>query len=114
MQRRNKLALALFVIMGIYTILPFCFGIIAKHYTKTFLQHENKTIGNVLNINVKLVQYDRRWFHSTAIMKLEQKTEDGIFEIIKKIPVLITHGLIYFFNGRVKNINRPMRNKHRN
>ncbi|OGT50107.1 MAG: hypothetical protein A3E82_02205 [Gammaproteobacteria bacterium RIFCSPHIGHO2_12_FULL_38_11] len=102
MQRRNKLALALFVIMGIYTILPFCFGIIAKHYTKTFLQHENKTIGNVLNINVKLVQYDRRWFHSTAIMQLERKTEDGSFEIIKKIPVLITHGPIYIFNGRVK------------
>ncbi|MCX7120852.1 MAG: DUF945 family protein [Gammaproteobacteria bacterium] len=102
MRRRNKLALTVAAIAGIYLLLPFCFGIVAQRYTHTFLEHENKTLGSVLDINVNLAQYHRGWFHSTAVLQIERKISDGSFVVVKQIPVVIDHGPGYTFNGRVK------------
>ncbi|OGT43939.1 MAG: hypothetical protein A3F13_00655 [Gammaproteobacteria bacterium RIFCSPHIGHO2_12_FULL_40_19] len=95
MQRHIKIATIFGILAGIYFILPYCFGIAAKHYAFTFLENENQTLGKVLGIHLDFDQYDRGWFHSSAVLKIEKRSADGHWEIIKKIPLVIDHGPAY-------------------
>lgn len=91
--RRPFKVLTIFVILaGIYLILPFCFGVVAEHSASTFLKNENQSLGKVLGIHLDFEQYNRGWFHSTAILQIEKKGADGNFEILRKIPLVIDHG----------------------
>ncbi|MCX7125165.1 MAG: DUF945 family protein [Gammaproteobacteria bacterium] len=95
MRRPIQITLALLILAGLYTLLPFFFGIAAERYAYNFLNHENATLGNVIGFHLDFEQYNRGWFKSTAILQVEQKTNDGNYEIIKSIPVVIKHGPTY-------------------
>src|SRR3990167_857679 len=101
MRRFIKFSLIIVIIAGIYLLLPFSFGIMAQRYSTTFFQNENKTLGDVLGIQLNLTNYHRGWFHSTATIQVEQKTSSGDFEILNTIPIVITHGPSYRFANRL-------------
>lgn len=85
------------IIAGIYLLLPFSFGIMTQRYSTTFFQNENKTLGDVLGVQLNLINYHRGWFHSTATIQVEQKMPSGDFETLTDIPIVITHGPSYRF-----------------
>lgn len=95
MRRPFKTVTILVILAGIYFILPYCFGIAAQHSASTFLRNENQSLGKVLGIHLDFAQYNRGWFHSTAILQVEKKGADGNLEIIKQIPLVIDHGPAY-------------------
>lgn len=100
MRRIVKISLVLAILAVIYLILPFSLGAAAQRSTSTFLQNENNTLGKVFDIRLSLANYKRGWFHSTALLQIEQKTAGEAFTLVKTIPVIIDHGPIYRINGR--------------
>lgn len=102
MRRITKIAIIVGFLAGIYLLLPFAAGIVAQRYAQNFLNNENKTLGNVLGIQLNFTQYHRGWFRSTANLQIEKKAADGSFEVVKIIPVVIKHGPSYHMNGRVR------------
>ncbi|PIZ04501.1 MAG: hypothetical protein COY58_03915 [Gammaproteobacteria bacterium CG_4_10_14_0_8_um_filter_38_16] len=92
MQRLRKVLLILVLVIGIYLLLPFTFGIVVQRNATQFLKNENAALGSVLGIHLDLAQYNRGWFSSTAVVQVEKKAINGDMEILRKIPVRIEHG----------------------
>lgn len=101
MQRRTRLASILGGILSVFLILPYFFGMIVKHYTDVFLQNENHSLGNVMGIQLSLDQYHGGWFHSSAMLKIEKRTASNGWEVSKQIPIEISHGPIFRYQGRL-------------
>jgi uncharacterized protein YdgA (DUF945 family) len=66
MQRRIRIPLILTVVIGVYFTLPYFLGLAAQHYSAEFIQQENATLGDMLGVNLRLVDYQRGWFQSHA------------------------------------------------
>lgn len=100
MRRPIKISLFLAILASIYLTVPWVFGMIAQRYANNFLHNENTTLGKVLGIHLDFAQYNRGWFHSTAILEIEKAADNGDMEIIRKIPIKIDHGPSYRVNNR--------------
>ncbi|MDP1574264.1 MAG: DUF945 family protein [Coxiellaceae bacterium] len=100
MRIRARAPVILAIVAFLYSILPFFLGIFAERYAKAFLVQENQTLGNVFGLHLSLDRYDRGWFHSTTLLKVEQKGSDGTFTLLEKIPLTIVHGPIYELNAK--------------
>lgn len=100
MRRPYKITLIFVIFAGIYLLLPFGFGIAAHRYTENFLRNENQTLGKVLGIRLNFAEYNRGWFSSKAILQIEKMDSDGHYEIIRRIPVKISHGPSYRVDNR--------------
>lgn len=95
MRIRARAPLVLAVLAVIYSILPLIFGIFAQRYAKDFLAQENETLGKVAGIQLNLDRYERGWFHSTAMLSIQQKSADGSYALLEKVPLTIFHGPVY-------------------
>lgn len=95
MRRPIKIAIILLILIGISALLPLLLGAVAQRYSSEFVQRENKTLGQIFDVQLQLIHYHRGWFRSTAILQIEQQTDAGNLELIKQIPVTIQHGPLY-------------------
>lgn len=95
MRRVAKISIVVVVVVGIYFTLPFFFGLFLQKKVTQFLQNENKTLGQVFNVEFQLNNYQRGWFHSTGEFQLS-RTDQGQTTILEKFPIRIQHGPAFF------------------
>lgn len=91
MRRFYKGILITILVLAIFVLgAPYFFGFSAQQYTTRFVTRANETVGHTLGVHVVVQDYQRGWFHSTAML-LIQSVNDPI-KTLQKIPVVISHG----------------------
>jgi len=100
MRLHIKVGIIVAVLLGLYLTLPYFFGFATKHYFYRYTEHENPMLNNAFDVQVKIQRYHQGWFHSSAILSIQQKV-NGVFQDWKTISVNITHGPLYRVHGRV-------------